>query len=857
MSRTRSPGVYRALSATLLAALISTSPAFATTDKIEATPIPVSIGTRPGPTGPMSEETWRLAPIVGGFLQREPREGAEPSQATEFRVMYDSATLFVKVHAYDREPERIVSYLTRRDDDCPCDWIRVLVDSFHDRRTAYEFAVNPSGVKQDRYWYNDNNNDSGWDAVWDVSVSRDPSGWSAEFRIPLTQLRFSAAESNTFGFAVVRDIGRLRETSSWPLLARSASGYVSSFGEIDGLAVAARTRGLELMPYTVASLTRQRDGGNPLQKPSAPNGALGLDLKYALTSGLMLTATVNPDFGQVEADPAVVNLSAFETFFSEQRPFFVEGSGNFRFDADCYDGCNNMFYSRRIGRAPQGEESLPTGDTIYSLSPPQTSIIGAAKMTGRIGRYAVGVMQAATKEASADVLDGSASSRLPVEPMTGYSVARVRREFANQSYVGFIGTATKRSATSTLSFLTDSAVVGGLDYDWRLLTRYSLNGFWEGSRLHGSAEAIDRIQENPRHYFQRPDSRTARLDPTRTSLTGTAGAIAISKISGQRVRFNSSFNFRSPGFDSNDLGFLRRADQRAFNGWFQLRSEKPTRWFRSRFLNFNHWRGWNFDGERLFSGANVNGNVQFTNNWQVGGGVGKNQDSLDDRAARGGPAFISNGGWNRWFWVNSDNRRPVSLNLGGNLNGDGKGTSWRELNPVVTVRPVPAVLFSFGARVTRNIVDAQWLKRVTDTRDREVFARLDQTTVSMTARLNYTMSPNLSLQLYGAPFVSAGAYSGFRQLTDGRRPEYVDRYSPFAYSPDADGNPDFNVKSFRTTNVVRWEYRPGSTLFVVWQQARENDGVPDGFRFGRDARDIFAVPPRNVFLVKLAYWFSY
>lgn len=837
--------------------LYSISSAFAATDKVEATPIPVSLGGRPGPMGPMSDDTWRLAPGVSGFIQREPREGAEPSQATEFRVLYDSTTLFVKVRAYDREPERIVSYLTRRDDDSPCDWIRVLVDSYHDRRTAYEFAVNPSGVKQDRYWYNDNNRDAGWDAVWDVSVSRDRSGWSAEFRIPLSQLRFSAAPSNTFGFAVVREIGRLKETSTWPLLARSASGYVSSFGEINGLAVTAHTRGLELMPYTVAGLTRQPDGGNPLRRPSAPSGALGLDMKYALTSGLMLTATVNPDFGQVEADPAVVNLSAFETFFSEQRPFFVEGSGNFRFDADCYDGCNSMFYSRRIGRAPQGGESLPSGDKIYTDSPSQTAILGAAKITGRIGRYAIGVMQAATREASADVLDGSARSRLPVEPLTGYSVARVRREFANQSYVGFMTTATRRGRTSTLRFLTDSAVVGGLDFDWRLLGRYSLNGFWEGSRLHGTAEAIDRIQENSRHYFQRPDSKSARLDTARTTLAGDAGAIAVNKISGEHVRFNSSFNFRSPGFDSNDLGFLRRADQRAFNGWFQLRSEKPTRWVRSRFLNFNHSRGWNFDGERLFSGANVNGNVQFTNNWQVGGGFGRNQDSLDDRAARGGPAFLFNGNTQGWLWVNSDNRRPVSVNVGFNLNGDGKGSSWRQIDSNVTVRPVPAVMVSLGARFSRNIVDAQWIARVTDTRDREVFARLDQTTASLTARLNYTMTPNLSLQLYGAPFLSAGAYGAFRQLTDGRLPEYADRYSPFAYSPDAYGNPDFNVKSFRTTNVLRWEYRPGSTLFVVWQQARENDAVSGGFRFARDARDIFAVPPRNVFLVKLAYWFNY
>ncbi len=807
----------------------------------------------------LSEDVWKSAPVVADFIQREPKEGAEPSQATEFRVAFDATTLHVKVRAYDREPEKITTYLSRRDEDTPSDWIHVYIDSYHDRRTAYEFAVNPSGVKRDRYWFNDTNNDTSWDAVWDVVVSRDTLGWTAEFKIPFSQLRFTPAESSTFGFAVARDIGRLRETSTWPLLSRNANGYVSSFGELGGLSTVSSSKRLELMPYTVASLTRQRTGGNPLLSAAAGSGALGMDLKYAVTPGLTLTATMNPDFGQVEADPAVVNLSAFETFFNERRPFFVEGSGNFRFDADCYDGCNNLFYSRRIGRSPQGLAALPSGDGIYSDAPAQSTILGAAKLTGRIGRYSIGVMHAMTQEELADVSAAGVRSEQAVEPSASYSVARVKREYANQSYVGVIGTVTNRRLPSSLNFLPTSSVVGGADFDWRVKRMYSLNGYVEGSRVAGDAAAISSIQQNSRHYYQRPDLTSAHLDLTRTALSGYAGAIAFNKIGGEYTHSNSYIYFRSPGFDSNDLGFLRRSDQIRQQHWFQVRSNKVTRWFRQRSINFNQWTAWNFDGELQFGGGNINANATLINNWQLGGGFYQPlpRKGLDDRMTRGGPSLVSEGSAERWFWLYSDNRRLFSAGVEGNFGGDNHGTSWQSWYLSTTVRPVPAINFSIGAQINPSHQDSQWVNNVTDTTTHYVFAHIDQTTVNLTGRFNYTITPNLSLQLYAQPFVSAGAYSSFKQVADPRSETYEARYTPYAYATDLYGTPDFNVKSFRTTNVLRWEYRPGSTLFVVWQQARENYAVPGSFDFGRDARGIFGVPPRNVFLVKLAYWLNY
>jgi Domain of unknown function (DUF5916) len=511
-----------------------------------------------------------------------------------------------------------------------------------------------------------------------------------------------------------------------------------------------------------------------------------------------------------------------------------------------------------VGRAPHGAGNLPSGVDIYTDVPSQTKILGAAKLTGRIGQYSIGVMQAVSEEAQAGVQIGSVFSNQAVEPLTSYSVGRVRREFSNQSAIGFMFTGTKRQGHDDLvGLLPTSAVTAGIDWDLRLEKRYSLSGYWAGSAVRGNAAAIELLQESPRHYFQRPDLTSATLDTTRTLLSGDAAMISISKIGGQNVRFNSNVGFKSPGFDINDVGFLRRADSRNMGNWIQIRSDRPNRWFRSRMINFNQYAGWNSDGDRLYSGGNINSHAVFANNWSIGGGYNINGLNLDDRATRGGPGVYMEGDRGVWYYVNSDNRRAVALQYFGSWFADSHGSTSRDFNPEFTIRPIPALMLTTGVRYGTNVSDAQWVGEVSDSSNHYVFGRLNQTTVALTERFNYTLTPNLSIQLYAQPFVSAGGYSGFKQIANARSIDYDARFSPYAYDTASNGDPDFNVKSFRTTNVLRWEYKPGSTLFVVWQQARENDAVPGGFRFGRDVHDIFGVPPRNVFLVKLAYWVNY
>ena len=464
-----------------LAAAPSSAPD--TRASVIATAVPAATAVRID--GDLTDEVWQRAPVITGFKQRDPRDGAPATFETEARVAYDDNAIYVAVQAKDPEARRIIGLRTRRDEDSPSDWLRVIIDSFHDRRSGYEFAVNPAGVKQDSYWFNDGNNDSGWDAVWDVAVSRSERGWRAEFHIPFSQLRYQPAENATFGFAIVRQVGRLNETSTWPLLSKNANGYVSSFGELTGLRLTQSAKRLELVPYVVGDVkTQQVSDENPLVNGTDPNGSLGLDMKYALKPGLTLTATVNPDFGQVEADPAVVNLSAFETFFNERRPFFLEGSGVFRFDTDCNDGqCSGLFYSRRIGRSPRGSAEVPDGG--YSTQPVQTTILGAAKLTGRAGAFSLGALNAVTADEDAIIADGVVRTRQTVEPLTSYTVVRAKREFANQSSLGFMTTATNRRLDGPTQFLPGNAFTGGVDWDWRLTPKYSITGYAVGSSVRG------------------------------------------------------------------------------------------------------------------------------------------------------------------------------------------------------------------------------------------------------------------------------------------------------------------------------------------------------------------------------------
>jgi hypothetical protein len=827
--------------------------ATATTATARRTASAPTVDGRPDDAG------WAAAPVIDQFLEYEPTPGATPRFRTEARVLYDDRALYVLVRLHDPAPDSILPLLSRRDVRTQSDQVKIVVDAYHDGRTAFQFCLNPAGVKRDYYVYNDGDEDPTWDGVWDGAARVDSAGWVAEFRIPFSQLRFANAPAHTFGLLVVRDVARTGQRISWPLFRRDRQGYVSQAGALAGIDGLVPPRRIEVAPYVVAkSFTQARTGGAAgFRQPQQL--ALGADAKIGLASNLTLDATVNPDFGQVEADPAVLNLSAFEQFFEERRPFFLEGAGTFAYRTACDDidtGCTGLFYSRRIGRAPQLSGTY--GD---AASPTFSTIQGAAKLTGRTPRgLSVGVLDAVTqRERGVDGADGQPGATT-IEPATNYFVARATQDLnGGQSGVGAMLTAVNRALDgSTASLLRRTAYTGGLDLRHRFWKKnYELTASLSGSLVGGTPEAIARLQRDGVHRYQRPDDRLA-LDTTRTRLGGDAQRLTVSKFGGGVTRFQSVYQRFSPGFETNDLGFQIRADEQIFRNWFAFQMQKPTRLYRQAFFNFNEWNSWTAAGLRTNIGVNTNWHVQLPSQHWVHAGATANAigASYDDRAARGGPAVRLSPRWNAFAGWEGDARWAASPNVFAGVNGADEGRSrgwWVE--PGLQLRVASRVSSSVAVAFNRNVNDWQWVSNVGDAgadTTRYTFAHLDQTTMSVTTRLNVTATPTLSLQLWAQPFVSTGRYSNWRALADPRAERYADRFAPYAGDPGG-----FDVKQLRANTVVRWEYRPGSALFVVWQHGRQGSSdVASAFDFRRDYGDLWRLHPQNTFLVKLSYWLN-
>ena len=800
------------------------------------------------------DAVWRTAKVIDGFRVYDPVEDGDPKLRTEARAAYDAHNFYVFVRAFDPHPDSIVAMLSRRDERTPSDQIKIVIDSYHDRRTGYEFAVNPVGVKRDYYVSNDTDEDGSWDAVWYVATAIDSLGWTAEFRIPLSQLRFANLAEHTFGFGVYRDIARYNERISWPVLRVSRPGFASQLGEVGGIVDLATPRRLEIMPYTVAksfSRGEVREDGS-IDYGQRQEISAGADIKYGVMSNLTLDATINPDFGQVEADPAVLNLSAFETFFQERRPFFLEGTGIYRFDTSCNDGqCSGLFYSRRIGRSPQLHDGDPS-------TPNATTILGAAKLTGRLGRgLSVGVLDALTQR------ERGAEDQT-VEPQTNYFVARAQQDLRNgQSGFGLILTSVNRSLDDISSSLRRSAMTGGFDWRHRFLANnYQVSGYLAASRITGSEEAIALAQRCCVHNFQRPDDEV-EYDPTRTSLSGTAGSFNFSKVGGGNTRFETWYSRTSPGYDINDIGFMGGDDSQAAGFWLGIRFDRPKYFYRRANINFNHWNNWTTEGLRTSFGGNFNAHAELMNAVWVHGGINANNYGLkvySDRMARGGPAVRRPPSWNTWFGIDGDMRKAVAPNFWfGTFSAAEEGSKGWWVDPGVRFTVSDRLQMHFTAGYSKDITGAQFYGIEGEPGaegTHYLFARLEQRVTSAAARINFTATPSLSLQLYARPFIATGDYTNLMELDQPRSGEFTERFRPFGTSDPS----EFTFSSYQSNAVVRWEYRPGSALFLVWQQGRQlyDDQTRDAgnFNLPRDSYRLFEQHPDNVLLVKASFWFN-
>lgn len=831
--------------------------------------------------GKLNEHAWINAGWQNDFTTFEPYEGLAPTQKTEFAILLDEHFIYVGFKVYDSSPDSIVYRLTRRDES-DGDLVAVEFDSYFDKRTAFAFMVNAAGIKNDFLISNDGEKeDPTWDPNWWVKTSSDELGWYAEMAIPLTQLRFEGNNEQIWGLQVGRKLFRNQETTLWQPSFKKKTGWVSEFGELRGLKNLKSRKVADLTPYVVARTDRYaKEALNPFRKSGKKSQLSGgVDGKVGITNNLTLDFTINPDFGQVEADPSEVNLTSFETFFEEKRPFFIEGKNILSFPLMFGDGdlaSENMFYSRRIGRRPHYSPDL--NDDEYIDAPEFTSILGAAKITGKTRKgWSVGLLESLTGEEFAHVSNGNQHSEM-IEPLTNYAVGRVQKDFndGNTLFGGMFTSVNRSLSEEHLRYLHKSAYTGGFDFihkwhnkDWE----FDLSTYF--SRVNGSTEAISNTQKSWIHGFQRPDATHLSFDSTRTSLSGHGGKVVLGKMGG-KLRFLAATAWKSPGLELNDVGYMRQADHIMQVFWAGYRIFEPFSLFRNLNLNFNQWTEWNFDGELTGPGGNINVHTQLKNYWNIHLGGNYNGDALSATELRGGPALKLPGNRNIWFAVGSNDQKKLTaeaefMTLQGNRKNVKQMTNF---SLGIGYRPSKSLKITITPGFTDNDDELQYVTQQEYNNGTDyIFARIHQKTLSASLRVNYIITPDLSIQYWGQPFLSGGKYTEFKKITHSRAGIYTDRFRHFPINEleysiddeqyhvyDQSGNrlygfdqPDFNVKEFLSNMVVRWEYAPGSTLFVVWSQNRNQSVANGNFNPADDMKVLFDHKPYNVFLLKASF----
>ena len=856
--------------------------------------------------GVLDEAVWSEAPIVPEFVQTLPFEGASVSERTEVRLAYDDDAIYVGATLDDRNP--VTTRLARRDAALSdSDLFLVLFDSYHDHETAYRFWTNPSGVKGDAIVTANSagSGDASWDPVWDLATEVTELGWTVEMRIPFSQLRFRPDEQQVWGIQIERNINRNQENATFPFTPLLERAGVSRYAHLDGLVDVEPGRRLELLPYVAArgeflqlDTPAGVDFANPYRSGSDHFTDMGLDLKYRITSNVTLDGTVNPDFGQVELDPSVINLTAFETRYAERRPFFVEGADIFVFGEGGPRGSSGagpeLVYSRRIGRPPRG---APPSEAVFSDTPTATTIAAAAKVTGRVGDgWSVGILEAVTAREVAAYTDGSQVGRdLTVEPAANYFVGRLRRQVrGGQTRFGMIASAVNRDVSSgaITSRLHTSAYAAGIDFAHESQDRVWLfSGLFSGSYVSGGVDAITRTQRSSTRYYQRPDVSHVEFDPTATSLAGFYAMAYAGKEAGN-VRMRHGFAYVSPGYEVNDLGFHSNADRILMDLHYQYVQPEPGRFLRSWTAILGGPNGiWNSGGDRMYANINNIGRIEFLNYWSLSARVLYAISSDDDRLTRGGPMARSPSELSGSVSVNSDSRRAVVAGANYGWGSDDGGGWTRSVQLDLSARFNETLQIDVGPSYSWAHTAAQYVTQIDDVEatstfgTRYVFAGIDQHTLSLETRVNLTFSPTLSLQLYVEPFISTGDFGAFKEFRAPGTFDFLvygedvgtiglDEDGAFSVDPDGDGvaagfrlsDQDFSRRSLLGNAVFRWEWRPGSTLFFIWQQSRRNSisgrgfvgaqpGVGD-FDFGRDAEAMFTVAPDNIFMIKLNYWLN-
>lgn len=830
--------------------------------------------------GNLNDEIWQKAKFATGFTQKEPVEGDLARDKTEVAFVYDDEAIYVGARMHSTEPDKTIATVSRRDNDGTSEKIIVSLDTYHNGRTAYSFAVTAAGVRVDYYHSSDDeyNRDYDWNPVWEAKTVREADGWTAEMRIPFTQLRFANQDIQVWGINMNRWVPSINEDSYWVLVPKDENGWSSRMGELIGIEGIDASRRIEVLPYAAADgLFNERmiEEGDPFNDGSDFQYRFGADVKMGVGPNLTLSGTINPDFGQVEADPAVVNLSAFETFFDERRPFFTEGSELFS------GGGAGYFYSRRIGAAPHLE---PVFD--FFSTPKSTSILGAAKLTGRLNSgLNVGVLAAYTQHEEADVYDAASDTfdRVSVEPATGYGVLRLQQEFGpNGSTGGMILSAVERDlqpGSGLDQLLRKRAITGGTDWNLRWEDgKYELGTNVGFSYVEGSEPAMLRTQESSARYYQRPDADYVSIDSTQTSLSGWKSELWFEKNSGEHWLGGFGGSVESPGFELNDGGQLGTADDIDSWAWLRYRENDAGRLFQNWRVYGGLGSGWNFGRVQQYSYLDLESVFTFKNFTGTFLGFEYYPSAESDNMTRGGPLMGTGSSWNVWaeLWSNSKNKTTWNLYTG---YSEGETDSWSYwAGGGVTFRPGARWQFSVNPEWnnrtdSRQYIDTQGGGSAATYGSRYIFSFIDRSQLSVQMRLNYAFTPDMTLEWYAEPFAASGRYHDFGELpaagsedlrfygTDGTTISAIDPGKEYEVTDGANTftieRQDFNVLSYRTNLVLRWEWRPGSTLFLVWQQNR-SEFLSTGNQVGpHSLTDAMNAPGDNFLAIKISYWIPF
>ena len=833
-------------------------------------------GTAPQVDGKLDDACWKTEGTWSQcFIQNTPIERGQPTYPTRVKILYDDKNLYFALCAWDPEPEKINRFVGNRDDNSIGDLISVAFDGYHDYRAATEFNINAGGNKTDLIVTDNLSVNLNWNAVWEGKTAINDSSWSAEYRIPLNQLRYNQSDTGmVWGLHVRRIVRRLQEVDQWSLIPRKNSGHVYSFGTMTGIEGVRKPRLVEFLPYVAGKATLEPGiEGSPYSKSPRWNGNAGIDAKIGV-GNFTMDVTINPDFGQVEADPSVMNLTVFETFYDEKRPFFLEGKHIFDFSADN----NLMFYSRRIGHAPS-YSPFTDNITTFARRPEFTNILNAVKVTGTTRNgVSVGILQSTTQEERARLTSNGFESHPVVEPLTNFLIGRIQKT-ANKgnTQFGTMFTSTNRLINdSYLDHMNRNAFTAGIDFlQYTKEREYYLDFRGMISHVNGKEAAMVSMQRNALHYYQRPDATSyLGVDSSLRSLTGTGGYLAAGRQGNKRFIFSEKVSWWSPGFDLNDVGYLLMADLVENLSKVGIRQTAPGRLLRNYTLTVGQKNAWNFGGLSTYNDLNLQFITQFTNRFDLSVSESYVFSELGTRLLRGGPAFRLSPYWKNAivFNTNKSNRVIFTLNQASTVSTDGISKLF-SLQPALSFRVGNHIYLYSDFKYTRNTDNFLYVtQKPTISGQQYIMARIKQQTYSLTLRFNYNITPDISIQYYGSPFVSSGKYSDFKKAADAHAKEPGDRYHSFteaeiSYDESTssyivnDGavvygfsNPDFSFMEFRSNLVARWEYRPGSTLYLVWENnrnSRQSHYVPS---YGENLDELFSGRPTNVFMVKLSFW---